>query len=279
MAMNLVPGECVEPVLCDGAERPAPAQVRARFFDAVRVLAQLHRIVPAAAGLGDEPAVGLADEVDRWTRAFATLPREMAGDYERAAKALRASMPAPLPAGGQPRRLPAREHPVRGDADQRGHRLGDLVGGRPAHRPVLADLLHRRRRAPRGRAGDGRGHPGGAARSCGPTRTRSARPYPNSAGSTRSPVTRRPASPACCSSGRMKLGRPVKESMSADAAGTAPAGAGSHPHRERLTSARQAMKGATSVHPRVCVSGLCFPELSALDALEAIAASASPTRR
>lgn len=97
MAMNLVPGECVEPVLSEDAERPAPGQVRARFFDAVRVLAQLHGIVPAEAGLGDEPAVGLADEVDRWTRAFATLPREMAGDYERAAKALRASVPAPLP--------------------------------------------------------------------------------------------------------------------------------------------------------------------------------------
>ena len=41
MAMNLVPGECVEPVLSDTAERPPPAQVRARFFDAVQVLAQL----------------------------------------------------------------------------------------------------------------------------------------------------------------------------------------------------------------------------------------------
>ena len=97
MAMNLVAGECVEPILCDAADRPAPGQVRARFLDAVRVLAQLHAIVPAATGLAGEPAVGLADEVDRWTRAFATLPREMAGDYERAAKALRASMPAPLP--------------------------------------------------------------------------------------------------------------------------------------------------------------------------------------
>jgi len=97
MAMNLVPGECVEPVLSDDAERPAVGQVRARFFDAVQVLARLHGIVPAEVGLGDEPAVGLADEVDRWTRAFATLPRDMAGDYERAAKALRASMPAPLP--------------------------------------------------------------------------------------------------------------------------------------------------------------------------------------
>ncbi|MGH3248238.1 MAG: phosphotransferase family protein [Trebonia sp.] len=97
MAMNLVPGDCVEPMLCADAERPSPPQVRARFFDAVRVLALLHRIVPAEAGLGDEPVVGLADEVDRWTRAFATLPAELAGDYQRAAKALRASMPAPLP--------------------------------------------------------------------------------------------------------------------------------------------------------------------------------------
>jgi aminoglycoside phosphotransferase (APT) family kinase protein len=97
MAMNLVPGECVEPVLGDAADRPAPPEVQARFLDAVRVLALLHRIVPGQVGLGGEPAVGLADEVDRWTRAFATLPPEMAGDYQRAAKALRASMPAPLP--------------------------------------------------------------------------------------------------------------------------------------------------------------------------------------
>lgn len=97
MAMNLVPGECVEPVLCDPAERPAPAQVRARFFDAVQVLARLHEIDPGAAGLAAEPAVGLAAEVDRWTRAFATLPGEMSGDYERAAAALHANMPAPLP--------------------------------------------------------------------------------------------------------------------------------------------------------------------------------------
>jgi aminoglycoside phosphotransferase (APT) family kinase protein len=97
MAMNMVPGECLEPVLCDPAERPPADQVQARFFDAVRVLAMLHRIVPAGAGLGDEPAVSLTGEVDRWTRAFATLPAELAGDYERAAKALRASLPAALP--------------------------------------------------------------------------------------------------------------------------------------------------------------------------------------
>src|SRR3984957_16400428 len=67
MAMNLVAGECVEPVLCDEADRPAPAQVRARFFDAVRGLAQLHGIVPAPGGLGGGPAVGLADGGGRWS--------------------------------------------------------------------------------------------------------------------------------------------------------------------------------------------------------------------
>jgi aminoglycoside phosphotransferase (APT) family kinase protein len=97
MAMNLVPGECVEPVLSDETERPGPDQVRARFFDAVQVLARLHAISPAAVGLRDEPVVGLADEVDRWTRAFVTLPGGMGGDYQRAARALRASIPAPLP--------------------------------------------------------------------------------------------------------------------------------------------------------------------------------------
>jgi aminoglycoside phosphotransferase (APT) family kinase protein len=97
MAMNLVPGECVEPVLCDAAERPAPGQVRARFLDAVQVLAQLHEIKPAEVGLDDEPVVGLAEEVDRWTRAFVTLPGGMAGDYQRAAKALRASIPKAIP--------------------------------------------------------------------------------------------------------------------------------------------------------------------------------------
>ena len=97
MAMNLVAGDCVEPVLCDAAQRPGPDQVRARFLDAVQVLAQLHAIAPAAVELGGEPVVGLADEVDRWTRAFVTLPSDMAGDYQRAAKALRASIPKALP--------------------------------------------------------------------------------------------------------------------------------------------------------------------------------------
>jgi aminoglycoside phosphotransferase (APT) family kinase protein len=95
MAMNFVPGECVEPTL---SESPLPpALVRARFSDAVGVLAALHAVVPGEVGLGDEPVVDLSAEVDRWTRAFETLPPEFQGDYERAAALLQATVPAPLP--------------------------------------------------------------------------------------------------------------------------------------------------------------------------------------
>ncbi|ROO87448.1 aminoglycoside phosphotransferase (APT) family kinase protein [Actinocorallia herbida] len=96
MAMNLVPGECLEPVLLPEEQRPAPATVRARYLDAAGVLADLHRIDPRDVGLADEPVVGLAAEIDRWTRAFATLPEELSGDYLACAQALHATMPEPL---------------------------------------------------------------------------------------------------------------------------------------------------------------------------------------
>lgn len=52
MAMDLVPGECVEPVLSADDERPSAPEVRARFFDAVSVLAALHEVAPGEAGAG-----------------------------------------------------------------------------------------------------------------------------------------------------------------------------------------------------------------------------------
>ncbi|WP_018501846.1 phosphotransferase family protein [Parafrankia discariae] len=97
MAMNLVPGECVEPVLRPVADRPAPELVRARFLDAAGVLADLHDVEPAAVGLADEPVVDLAAEIGRWLRAFETLPDAMRGDYDRAAGALVSTIPAALP--------------------------------------------------------------------------------------------------------------------------------------------------------------------------------------
>ncbi|MEY2426353.1 MAG: hypothetical protein QOI61_1925 [Actinomycetota bacterium] len=95
--MSLVPGECVEPIL-DASRDPANfARVRARAFDAIDVLAALHQLDPDDLGLGDEPVVSLSAEIDRWTRAFATVPEEWQGNYLDAAASLHAWMPEPLP--------------------------------------------------------------------------------------------------------------------------------------------------------------------------------------
>ncbi len=95
-AMSLVAGECVEPIL-DASRDPANfARVRARAFDAVAVLAALHQLDPEDLGLDDEPVVSLSAEIDRWTRAFATVPEEWQGNYLDAAAALHAFMPEPM---------------------------------------------------------------------------------------------------------------------------------------------------------------------------------------
>jgi aminoglycoside phosphotransferase (APT) family kinase protein len=84
----------VEPVLDEARDSARFAEVRSRALDAARMLAALHAIDRHAVGLGDEPVVTLADEIDRWTRAFTTVPPDLQGEYERCARALHATVPA-----------------------------------------------------------------------------------------------------------------------------------------------------------------------------------------
>lgn len=70
--------------------------MRARGLDAARALAALHSVDPGQAGLGDEPVVTLADEINRWTLAFGTVPPDLQGEYERCARALHATAPPAL---------------------------------------------------------------------------------------------------------------------------------------------------------------------------------------
>jgi aminoglycoside phosphotransferase (APT) family kinase protein len=97
VAMGFVAGECVEPILSPVRDASQFGRVRARAFDAIDVLVALHRLDPADIGLGDEPVVSLGDEIDRWTRAFTTVPEEWQGNYVACAEALHATMPEPLP--------------------------------------------------------------------------------------------------------------------------------------------------------------------------------------
>jgi aminoglycoside phosphotransferase (APT) family kinase protein len=95
VAMELVPGECVEPVLTPRGTVPAD-QVRSRAFDAARMLAGLHRVDPLETALAAEPVVSLGAEIDRWTRAFTTVPDDLRTGYEVVAARLHATMPAPM---------------------------------------------------------------------------------------------------------------------------------------------------------------------------------------
>lgn len=93
--MELVPGQCVEPVLVPRGTVPA-GQVRARALDAARMLAHLHRVDPKRTALAVEPVVTLGAEIDRWTRAFTTVPEDLRTGYEAVEERLRATMPAAM---------------------------------------------------------------------------------------------------------------------------------------------------------------------------------------
>lgn len=96
VAMELIAGECVEPLLADERDEARRPQVRARFLDAARMLANLHRVDPATVGLADEPVMSLASEIDRWTRAFETVPEDLQGEFRLCEKVLHESIPAQL---------------------------------------------------------------------------------------------------------------------------------------------------------------------------------------
>jgi aminoglycoside phosphotransferase (APT) family kinase protein len=95
-AMNVVPGECLEPILV-APSADVLSLVPERALGAARMLAALHRVDPDAAGLGDERRVSLEAEVKRWTRAFETVDERMHARYLEAEALLLATLPSGLP--------------------------------------------------------------------------------------------------------------------------------------------------------------------------------------
>jgi aminoglycoside phosphotransferase (APT) family kinase protein len=91
-AMNIVPGECLEPLLQEPPPDVMPL-VPSRAFAAARMLAALHRVDPVAVGLGGEKQTSLEDEIKRWTRAFETVDERMNARYLEANELLFATMP------------------------------------------------------------------------------------------------------------------------------------------------------------------------------------------
>jgi aminoglycoside phosphotransferase (APT) family kinase protein len=95
-AMNVVPGECLEPILQAPPDDVLPL-VPARALAAAAMLAALHRVDPDRVGLGPEKRTSLADEIKRWTRAFETVDERMNARYREAEDLLFATMPPALP--------------------------------------------------------------------------------------------------------------------------------------------------------------------------------------
>ena len=95
-AMNIVPGECLEPILTAPPPELLPI-VPDRAFAAARMLSALHRVDPDAVGLGGERETTLEDEIKRWSRAFETVDERMNARYREAEDLLFATMPPALP--------------------------------------------------------------------------------------------------------------------------------------------------------------------------------------
>ena len=95
-AMSFVEGDSYEPRLNQLASPPPADVVDRRARGAARMLARLQSVEPAAVGLGDEPVMTLAEELERWERLFATCPDELRGDERDLYRLLAERIPEPL---------------------------------------------------------------------------------------------------------------------------------------------------------------------------------------
>ena len=98
--MSFADGESFEPLFDSDVETPSvdEAVVAERMRNAARTLADLHALAPDTLGVSGEPLVGPAEEVDRWSRALATVDPALVPSWEEVAAALHASEPAASPA-------------------------------------------------------------------------------------------------------------------------------------------------------------------------------------
>jgi aminoglycoside phosphotransferase (APT) family kinase protein len=96
--MTMVEGESFEPT--NGPGDPPPFDiVEARALSAARMLARLHAVDPLAPALDGERTYQLSDEVNRWSKAFATVEGDLRPDtVDRCRDDLLGTAPEALPA-------------------------------------------------------------------------------------------------------------------------------------------------------------------------------------
>lgn len=96
--MEFVPGEAFEPKKDLALRPPDPPTVVARARAAARMLARLHSAEPASLGLGGEPKLSVAEELERWTALFATVGDDLRGEESELQRRLAATIPRPTAA-------------------------------------------------------------------------------------------------------------------------------------------------------------------------------------
>jgi streptomycin 6-kinase len=94
-AMTMAPGEGVEPVL-DGGDLPA-ALVGDRMHALVGIMRRLHGLAADRLGLGPQPVLGPAGELDRWATTLRAVPEPLRPAGERLLDLLAADLPGPVP--------------------------------------------------------------------------------------------------------------------------------------------------------------------------------------
>jgi aminoglycoside phosphotransferase (APT) family kinase protein len=93
--MTMVDGESFEPLFDDdtGAAKDVVGQ---RYRNAARIMARLHQLAPAQLGLGDEPVVDPAAEIERWCATLNTVDQALVPRWAETAEQLRATLPSAL---------------------------------------------------------------------------------------------------------------------------------------------------------------------------------------
>jgi aminoglycoside phosphotransferase (APT) family kinase protein len=94
--MSFVEGTSLEP-LFDPDGEDDEGEMAERMEHAARTMATLHALDPETLGLGHEPRVRPAEEVDRWARLLETVDPTLAPGWEEVAAALRANEPSSGP--------------------------------------------------------------------------------------------------------------------------------------------------------------------------------------
>ncbi|OBI80126.1 phosphotransferase family protein [Mycobacterium asiaticum] len=94
--MSMLPGSSVEPLFDLDDTELEESDVSERFRSAAITMAQLHSIHPAAVGLGTEPVITAAAEIERWCRTLETVDPALAPGWRAVGAALLDRVPAPL---------------------------------------------------------------------------------------------------------------------------------------------------------------------------------------